>query len=133
MPDFASRPEFDRKESPMRATLLTFAIAGLVLVVMPAASPVILSGKAAAHTTQNWSRADRQRYCSQRAERYANRQTRRTTAAGALTGAAAGGIIGGNRRGTGLGALAGGGAGLATSNARWTSIYDRYMRNCMSW
>ena len=116
----------------MRATLLNIAVADLVLVVMAAAS-VNLSGKAEAHTTRNWTRADRQRYCSQRAERYANRQTRRTTAAGALTGAAAGGIIGGNRRGTGLGALAGGGAGLGTSNARWTSIYDRYMRNCMSW
>ena len=77
----------------MRATLLNIAVADLVLVVMAAAS-VNLSGKAEAHTTRNWTRADRQRYCSQRAERYANRQTRRTTAGlGQAHGALAGGVM----------------------------------------
>lgn len=112
-----------------------FNCAAIALALLMAV-PVTLfqpSSPAEAHRPGNWTRAERSSYCSNRAERYANRHTRRTTAAGALTGAAVGNVVGGNRRNTGRGALVGGSAGLLRSNSQWRTQYDRYYRQCMRW
>jgi len=108
------------------------AIALALLMAVPV-SLIQSSSPAEAHRPGNWTRAERSSYCSNRAERHANRQTRRTTAAGALTGAAVGNVAGNSRRNTGRGALVGGSAGLLHSNSQWRTQYDRYYRQCMRW
>lgn len=116
----------------MPCRLFRCAAVGLALLVaLPVAT--LRSPPAEAHRPGNWTRAERSSYCSTRAERHANRQTRRTTAAGALTGATVGNIAGNSRRATGRGALVGGSAGLLHSNSRWRTQYDRYYRDCMRW
>lgn len=105
---------------------------GLALFILPAGGLLAVTSPAEAHSSRNWSQAERSCYCSAQAQRHADRHTRRTTAAGALTGAAVGGMVGSNRN-TGRGALVGGGAGLVRSNSRWTSYYNRYCRNCIRW
>ena len=69
------------------------------------------------------------------ARRYADRNTRRTTATGAAGGAAIGAISSQSRRNTGRnagrGALIGGGAGLLASTSRWQVYYNYSYRNCV--
>ena len=106
----------------------------LGLFLLPIDGLPVSSGPAEAHSPRNWTQAERNRYCSAQAQRYADRRTRRTTAAGALTGAAVGNMARNNRgRNAGRGALIGGSAGLVRSNSRWTSYYNRYFRNCTRW
>lgn len=109
---------------------------GLAMLILLVGALPTSTTPAEAHSSRNWSQAERSRYCSAQAQRYADRRTRRTTAAGALTGAAVGSMVGSNRnarRNAGRGALIGGGAGLVQSNSRWTSYYNRYYRNCIRW
>jgi hypothetical protein len=114
-----------------RAPLFMFALA---LFILPMGGSPVSTTTAQAHSPRNWTQADRSRYCSARAQRYADRHARRTTAAGAATGAAVGSLAGSNRsRNAGRGALIGGGAGLIASNSRWSSFYNRYYRNCVRW
>jgi hypothetical protein len=47
-------------------------------------------------------------------------------------GAAAGGLIGGNRRGVGIGAAVGSGANLFRANSRWRTYYNRSYRRCIN-
>lgn len=117
----------------MRIRLSNCAAMALALLMAAPVSLFHSASPAEAHRPGNWTRAERSSYCSTRAERYANRHTRRTTAAGALTGAAVGNIAGNSRRSTGRGALVGGSAGLLQSNSRWRAQYDRYYRECMRW
>lgn len=120
----------------MRLSGALLAIFALGLFILPHDGSPVSVGTAQAHSSRNWSQAERSRYCSAQAQRYADRRTRRTTAAGALTGAAVGSMVGSNRnagRNAGRGALIGGSAGLVQSNSRWTSYYDRYYRNCVRW
>ena len=110
------------------------AVIGLAVFALWAGDLPVSPGPAEAHSSRNWSQAERSRYCSAQAQRYADRRTRRTTAAGALTGAAVGSMANNNRsRNAGRGALIGGSAGLVRSNSRWTSYYNRYYRNCIRW
>ncbi len=117
----------------MTFPLLRCAAVGLALLMAVPATLLHSVSPAEAHRPGNWTRAERSSYCSTRAERYANRHARRTTAAGALTGAAVGSVAGNSRRATGRGALVGGSAGLLQSNSRWRAQYDRYYRECMRW
>lgn len=120
----------------MKMPRIGLVMLSLTLLVLPVGGLPTSPGPAEAHSSRNWSQAERSRYCSARAQRYADRRTRRTTATGALTGAAIGSMVGSNRntgRNAGRGALVGGGAGLVRSNNRWTSYYNRYYRNCIRW
>src|SRR4051812_28560440 len=99
----------------MFKSMLRIVIAALVLLTPVVPGFADFSSPAFA-SSRNWTERDRSRYCSMQAQRYADRNARRTTGAGALTGAAIGGIASGSRsntaRNAGRGALIGGGAGL---------------------
>jgi hypothetical protein len=106
-----------------KVTVTILAAAGLATFV---SEPLSLIGPASATTNPAHSRQ-----CSQQAENYANRNTRRSTATGAVAGAAVGGVARGNRSGMGRGALIGGGAGLVRSSGQWQTYYNRAYRACM--
>lgn len=83
---------------------------------------------------QSRNQAPTSRSCSEQAERYADRNFRRTTAGGALLGAGVGSAVGRNSnvsRNAARGALIGGGAGMLRSNSQWRTLYDRAYRDCM--
>ena len=103
-----------------KATITILAAASLATF---ANGPVAVIGPASASSS---------RLCSEQAENYANRNTRRSTATGAVAGAAVGGVARGNRSSMGRGALIGGGAGLVRSSSQWQTYYNRAYRACMS-
>jgi hypothetical protein len=105
----------------MRIAMMAFACFATFV-----GEPLALIGPASAQ-----SNSARSRQCSEQAESYANRNTRRTTAAGAVTGAAVGGVARGNRSSMGRGALIGGGAGLVHGSSRWQTYYNRGYNACM--
>jgi len=125
-----------QRRNPMQISILRIAAFGVALLAMATGGVPDFTSPAEAHSSRNWTQAERSRYCSAQAQRHADRKTRRTTAAGALTGAAVGSMVGSNRnsgRNAGRGALVGGSAGLVRSNSRWQSYYNRYYRNCIRW
>lgn len=106
------------------------SVAALLAIFAVSGSAAIISTAEA----QSRNQAPTSRSCSEQAERYADRNFRRTTAGGALLGAGVGSAVGRNSnvsRNAARGALIGGGAGMLRSNSQWRTLYDRAYRDCM--
>jgi hypothetical protein len=115
----------------LRSLNVPSALAALLVATIASA---VFTMTAEAQSRNNRSQAEVSRTCSAQAERYAERNFRRTTAGGALLGAGVGSAVGRNRnvsRNATRGALIGGGAGMMRSNSQWMALYNRAYRNCM--
>lgn len=114
----------------MKSHKFRFGAVFVGLVTAMLAMPLMPSPVAEARSNGNWTSAEQSRYCSDRAQRYADRYFRRTAATGAMTGAAIGSVSRNRRSSAGRGALIGGSVGMMHANSQWRSAYSRYYTSC---